>query len=69
MTRPSRAKVAGALGVRTMSRDVKSAWSLMLALVAFLAVLSMLKSHFAGPDTEQLASMAAPTLYLQATLE
>ncbi len=52
-----------------MSRDVKSAWSLMLALVAFLAVFSMIKSHFSGPHTEQLASRAAATPYLQATLE
>ncbi len=40
-----------------------------LAFVAFLAVASMLESHFFGPHTERLASMAAPTLYLQATLE
>ena len=52
-----------------MSRDVTSAWSLLLALVAFLAVASMLKSHHSGPHNEQLASRAAPTLYLQATLE
>ena len=50
--------VADLLGVRAMSGDVKTAWGLVLALVAFLVVFSMLQPHSSAPYTEQGVSKA-----------